>query len=392
VTFLSDSALHIIVSSFHTMDPFKLLFPIGILMLCLVTACSTPQVATSQEGEGMSNARVAQVAVGTWFGTIPCADCPGIDYRLELHPDSTYRERLVYQGRSATPFLQLGSWGVSDGKVKLNKSGAGHNQFSIDGDVLVMLDSDGNWIMSEHAEAYRLRRQNTEEAEDNPRLWREKYERGVDFAAIGNEPFWSLEIDLEKMIEFRALDKENGSIFTPVPVGEKPASGDGVVYRVQTVTGELEIQLIKGTCINTMSGRELPYTVTVLKDDMEYKGCGMYLRDSRLDGTWNLVELQGKAISPKDFKRNRPSLIIALAEGRVSGSAGCNKITGMLEPIGDRINFGPIAATKMACQHMEVENQFLRVLSNGEVRYRVGEERLELMLSGQVVAVFERGE
>src|SRR5690606_20932798 len=106
-----------------------------------------------------------------------------IDYSLELNPDSTYRERMVYQGRSATPFVQQGMWGVRDGKVMLNKSGEEQNQFSIDGDMLVMLDSEGNWIVSELAEAYRLRRQNAEEPEDNPKLWREKYERGVDFAA-----------------------------------------------------------------------------------------------------------------------------------------------------------------------------------------------------------------
>lgn len=370
----------------------KRLIPGCILLLCFATACSSQQVVSSEEGEGISNARVAQVAVGTWIGTIPCADCPGIDYRLELNPDSTYRERLVYQGRSATPFVQVGAWGVSDGRVKLNKQGTGYNQFAIDGDMLVMLDREGNWIVSEQAEAYRLRRQRTEEAEDSPRLWREKYERGVDFAAIGNEPFWSLEIDLEKMIEFRALDEEDGSMFTPVPVGEKPASGDGVVYRVQTVSGELEIQLIKETCVNTMSGRELPYTVTVMRNGMAYKGCGMYLRDSRLEGTWNLRQLQGRTLNPKDFRQEPPILTFSLSENQVSGNTGCNQLSGNIEPIGDRINFGPIATTKTACPNREVENQFLKLLNEEDLRYRVDGERLELLLAGRVVALLEKGD
>lgn len=374
------------------MNPRKLLFPIGIFLLCIVAACSTEPTSVSQSNPVMSNADVVRLAVGTWVGTIPCADCPGIDYKLDLNPDSTYRERLVYQGRSATPFVQSGTWSVESGQVKLNKQGTGNNQFMIEGENLVMLDGEGNRIESTHAEAFRLRRQSPDEPEDNPQLWREKYERGIDFAATGNEPFWSLEIDLERMIEFKALDEENGSVLTPVPVADKPETGDGLVYRVQTVSGNLEIRLMKETCENTMSGREFPYTVTVLKDDMEYKGCGMYLRDSRLNGSWNLVELQGKTINPKDFDRNQPALLISLADGKVSGSAGCNRLNGTLEPIGDRINFGPIAATKMACQHMEVETQFLRVLSDGEVTYRVSEERLELMLNGKGVAVFARGE
>lgn len=340
----------------------------------------------------MSNAEVARAAVGSWVGTIPCADCPGIAYTLDLNPDSTYRERMVYQGRSATPFVQSGTWGVGNGRVQLKKQGPGNNQFALDGDALVMLDGDGNRIESALADAYRLRRKNPDEPEDNPSLWREKYERGVDFAAIGNEPFWSLEIDLEKMLEFRLLDEEDGSVLTPIPVAEKPESGEGTIYHVQTVTGSLEIRLMKETCINTMTGREFPYTVTVLKDGTEYKGCGMYLRDSRLEGSWNLVELQGKTIKPKDFERNQPALSIDLAKGSVSGSAGCNRITGTLEPIGDRINFGPLAATRMSCPNMEVESQFLKILNNAELRYKVSEEWLELILDGKGVMMFKRGE
>ncbi|MBF8963081.1 copper resistance protein NlpE N-terminal domain-containing protein [Pontibacter sp. FD36] len=374
------------------MNTIKLLLPIGIFLLCIVAACSTAPTSVSQSNAEMSNVEVAQAAVGSWVGTIPCADCPGIDYTLDLNPDSTYRERLVYQGRSATPFVQSGTWGVGNGRVQLNKQGTGNNQFALEGEALVMLDNEGNRIESQIADAYRLRRKNPDEPEDSPKLWREKYERGIEFAAIGNEPFWSLEVDLDKMIEFRVLDEEDGSVLTPVPVAEEPEAGEGVVYRVQTVTGNLEIRLIKETCVNTMSGRELPYTVTVLKDDMEYRGCGMYLRDSRLDGTWHLAELQAKAINPKDFGQNQPTLDISLAEGRVSGSTGCNRITGTLEPIADRINFGPIAATRMACPDMEVENQMLKLLNDRELRYKVSEEWLELILDGKGVMMFKRGE
>ncbi|MCP2044612.1 META domain-containing protein [Pontibacter sp. HSC-36F09] len=373
------------------MNLLNRLLLVGILLLCIATACSTAPTSVSQSDAPLSNAEVARAAVGTWIGTIPCADCPGIRYTLDINPDSSYRERMVYQGRSATPFVQSGTWGVGNGRVQLNKQGTGNNQFALDGEALVMLDGDGNQIESPLADAYRLRRRSPDEPEDNPSLWREKYERGIDFAAAGNEPFWSLEIDLEKMIEFRLLDEEDGSVLTPIPVAEKPETGEGTIYRVQTVSGNLEIRLMKENCVNTMSGREFPYTVTVLKNDMEYKGCGMYLRDSRLNGTWNLVELEGKAIKTKDAEQNQPSLNINLDEGRVSGRAGCNRITGTLEPIGDKINFGPIAATRMACPDMELESQFLRVLNDAELRYSVSEESLELLLGGKTVAVFARG-
>ncbi len=49
--------------------------------------------------------------------------------------------------------------------------------------------------------------------------WKQKQNEGIDFIGVGNEPFWSLEIDNEKMIVFKLVDWKKPvivSVETPI--------------------------------------------------------------------------------------------------------------------------------------------------------------------------------
>lgn len=50
----------------------------------------------------------------TYTGLLPCADCPGIDYQLNLLADHRYRLRLNYRDRDAS-FESGGRWDLADG-------------------------------------------------------------------------------------------------------------------------------------------------------------------------------------------------------------------------------------------------------------------------------------
>jgi hypothetical protein len=49
----------------------------------------------------------------TYKGTLPCADCPGIDYQLNLLADHYYVENMDYQDRDAS-YQESGHWSLSD--------------------------------------------------------------------------------------------------------------------------------------------------------------------------------------------------------------------------------------------------------------------------------------
>ncbi|MGN6530727.1 MAG: copper resistance protein NlpE N-terminal domain-containing protein [Ginsengibacter sp.] len=50
---------------------------------------------------------------GTFSGTTPCADCPGIKTTVSFNPGSTFIEQLEYLERN-TSFSDTGKWSISD--------------------------------------------------------------------------------------------------------------------------------------------------------------------------------------------------------------------------------------------------------------------------------------
>jgi copper homeostasis protein (lipoprotein) len=44
--------------------------------------------------------RMAETVAGTYYGYLPCGDCPGIRYELSLNPDFTYTEVVRYDGNN----------------------------------------------------------------------------------------------------------------------------------------------------------------------------------------------------------------------------------------------------------------------------------------------------
>ena len=90
---------------------------------------------------------------GTFTGTLPCADCPGMEVTLTLEPDGTYRVTHVYQERPDGTWSIDGHWSAeADNKViRLDPNGKTDEDqlYSIASpNRIVMLDGDGNTIDS----------------------------------------------------------------------------------------------------------------------------------------------------------------------------------------------------------------------------------------------------
>lgn len=72
---------------------------------------------------------------------------------------------------------------------------------------------------------------------------------------------------------------------------------------------------------------------------------------------------------------------------RVTGFAGCNGFRGTYLEQGHSLEIGPVAATKMWCNHALTEQYFLRVLERANT-YRASEDSLLLMLEDYPLASF----
>jgi copper homeostasis protein (lipoprotein) len=86
----------------------------------------------------------------TFIGELPCADCPGIRYQVDLFPDHTFFSRMIYEERN-TSFDELGKWETSkDGKtLNLLSSEGPREQWAIhESNTLHKLDANGHEIES----------------------------------------------------------------------------------------------------------------------------------------------------------------------------------------------------------------------------------------------------
>lgn len=78
---------------------------------------------------------------------------------------------------------------------------------------------------------------------------------------------------------------------------------------------------------------------------------------------------------------NLQTVLDIAADGRVSGSGGCNRISGKADISGERISFSPLASTRMACAPaiMDQEAKFIGAL-NDVRKWRIDGPRGKLFL------------
>ncbi|MCF8255442.1 MAG: copper resistance protein NlpE N-terminal domain-containing protein [Bacteroidia bacterium] len=80
---------------------------------------------------------------------------------------------------------------------------------------------------------------------------------------------------------------------------------------------------------------------------------------------WKLIELNGKPIPTTPKLNKEPFIRLTAESSSFSGSGGCNTLMGKFEQMGgNKLNFGGIATTMMACENMETEDQFRLALES----------------------------
>ena len=108
--------------------------------------------------------------------------------------------------------------------------------------------------------------------------WEDARRRGVQFRAVGNEPGWSLEIQVDKHLLFLG-DYGMRRIITPNPSVQ--LQGNVRRYHAVTESTDLQVEIIEEPCFDTMSAEPFPSRVTVTLNTDIFYGCG---RD--LDYPW----------------------------------------------------------------------------------------------------------
>lgn len=353
---------------------FKYLFV--VLLFCACT--STKKVTVEKVIPANVDSLMYLMKATQWEGNLPCADCSGIQYQLTLRNNQSYEGTMTYEGKNVNPFVENGRWSIStQGWLILSSGSNTQMKFLIQDKSLRMLDQVGKIIHGPLSENYVLHPKAIIPAGN----WVDQSARGINFAATGNEPFWSLEIIFGKTIHFNTLD--GYEIITPFVEGENAADANVTRYRSATDSGELSVQISKRKCINSISGMESDYQVSIRvkkqSDTMkEYDGCGSYIGNYRLNDIWGLTGIGGIPLTPDDLKKGMPTLDFQLTTKKVYGFGGCNRFTGNISVTDKTISFDQMATTMRACPDLKVERRFLKILSDATLEYRI--EGLKLFL------------
>lgn len=299
---------------------------------------------------------------GSFVGVLPCADCEGIEARLDLFEDGGYIQRLIYLGRSVEPFWELGSWRRDGSTVQLQDADGPGQRFAVlDDDELRLLDGEGRPIESELN--YTLTRvEATDRLEPHLKTLRGMYFYLADanlFVECGSG--WRMPVDMSG--DNLALERAY--------LAQQPQPA-------QPMLVELDAKI---AWMPPMEGDGLVPTVVPL----EFLGifpretCGARYSPADLQDTyWKLTRIDGESAEVPGTGRE-PRLTL-LGDGRYKAFDGCNRIVGSYDyGRGGDIEIRPGAATKMACQDVGEQAQRFSLALAEAKRWRIGGQHLELL-------------
>ncbi len=106
----------------------------------------------------MHTAETSLDYLGTYEGTLPAADCPGIRTTLTLNPDSTYALHMKYIDRDAE-FDETGIFTVKENLLTLTQLDDGSEEYyKVEENRLRMLDAEKQPVTGALAENYVLQK------------------------------------------------------------------------------------------------------------------------------------------------------------------------------------------------------------------------------------------
>lgn len=206
----------------------------------------------------MQAALADSLSGGAYQGMYPCKGCEGIQQTILFTTDKKYRLEELQWGKSSLPKKTEGIWEKKKNMVWLYQQGKAPLKFFFKKDSL-------------YTDSLQYALVKRELASLNP-SWKQKQNEGIDFIGVGNEPFWNLEIDNEKMISFNLADWKKP---VTVPFKNPVVTKDSTVYDLATQGSPLRIIVYSQFCSDGMSDMLYQYKVSVSFKGATYKGCGV---------------------------------------------------------------------------------------------------------------------
>ncbi|MES2523683.1 MAG: substrate-binding domain-containing protein [Gemmatimonadota bacterium] len=183
----------------------------------------------------------------------------------------------------------------------------------------------------------------------------------LSFRAVGNEPGWLLAIADSTLTLRWNYDEQRATVRTPA----RETVQGGSVYRVNDGTSRFIVTVRDTACADAMSGHPFPARVTVVFEGGEgartLTGCGGEPAASLRGAEWRVDSLRGAPLVAGS------TITLAFgSDGKVSGSASCNRYSGAFVITESGLLVQNAATTRRACEPAvnQQEGEFLAVLGS----------------------------
>lgn len=116
--------------------------------------------------------------------------------------------------------------------------------------------------------------------------------------------------------------------------------------------------------------------------------CGSAAQDKTLEGTtWKLAQMGSIPATAINQETDFFTLEFNAADTMVAGRTNCNRFFGKYELKGQKLSFGNLGMTRMACPDMQYEDAFVKMLDEVD-SYAIEGSELKFYDDKKVVAEF----
>jgi copper homeostasis protein (lipoprotein) len=309
----------------------------------------------------------------TFLGTLPCADCEGVRYHLNLFDDDSFLLRTTRLGKTGGTTDDLGSWTLSSDRrlIVLQGRNDAMQLFEIVAPGTIRkLEADGRPNTSRGSS--QLTRSSQFRPTDVRATMRGAYTYLADaatFVECSTGQRWTVAAEnVSRELEAAYLKVR------PAPGASVVVDVDGLLVQRPRADGGMQSALV----VERVRGL-LP------KQSCPARFSGVPLTDTH----WRLTHLGDRAVPAATDPRREPSLTLLEGTNSFAGSSGCNRLVGSYAISGSTMTLTS-GGTMVACkEEAKTESAFLTALQATRT-YRITGRVLELTdAKGVRVARFE---
>ncbi len=337
----------------------------------VLTRVGSAQPAATQQPAPPPPANLLSDLPATFVGTLPCAECEGIRYHLNLFGDDVFMLRTTRLGRNGATVDELGSWTLSsDRKIVVLK---GRNDvpllFELTGPgTLGRLSADGR----AEAAGATLTRSSAFRPTDVRSPMRGAYAYMADAATF---------VECSTGRRWPVAAEGAGRDVEAAYLKARSASGAAVLAEIDGLLTERPRPEggVAATLVIERFGRFIPKAT-----------CGPRFAGAPLTDTyWRLTHLGARAVTAATDPRREPALTFMADGTSFSGASGCNRLVGSYEADHVRMTLTS-GGTMIACRdEARTEAAFIAAIKETRT-YRILGRVLELHdVKGARIARFE---